>query len=435
MNVRKLVALSLILILTGVFGYFAFAGTAWDIYEIRPLGEQIPKGLDLGGGVSITFQAKDATDAELAAHMDTVSAIMRKRLDIKGYDDATIVRSENQEVTVNLPVSMSDEDALSALVSYLGVPSKLEFVDPDGNVVFTGADMTKVYVQLNPNATTTEQSNTGYVVGFQLNAAATEAFAGISQKLVESGEKMTVTLDGTTIATPIFSVAITTGQAYIPTGALPHETALSLADQIKSGAHPVSLNASNVKEFTPTLGDSSASRIGYAILASFLLMFAAWIVYYRMPGLVGVLSMCIYGLLTLFFLAVLPGVRLSLSSIAGLLLATALTAGGHITLYEYMREEIQSGKSLRYSLKICFKRVYSAVMRTDFPILLASFILLFVTKGAIREFSVALSIGLVLGIISATLIQHGLMNLLLGYQFPNKDLFLPLGTRRGGETA
>ncbi len=434
MNVRKLVALSLILILTVVFGYFAFAGTAWDIYEIRPLGEQIPKSLDIGGGVSITFQAKDTTDTELSQHMDAVSEIMRKRLDIKGYDDATVVRGENQEITVNLPISMFDVDAVSALVSYLGVPSKLEFVDPDGNVVFTGADMTRVYVQVNPNATA-EESNPGYVVGFQLNAAATAAFEEISQKLVESGDKMTVTLDGTTIATPIFSVAITTGAAYIPTGALPRETALSLADQIRSGAHPIALDASNVKELAPALGDSAASHIGFAILAGLLLVFAAWIVYYRMPGIVGVLSMCIYGLLMLFFLAVLPGVRLSLSSIAGLLLAAGLTAGGHITLYECMREEIQSGKSLRYSLKICFKRVYGAVMRPGFAILLVSFVLLFVTKGAIREFSVALCIGWVLGIVSATLIQHGLMSLLLGYQFPNKDLFLPLGARRGGETA
>lgn len=434
MNVRKLVALSLILILTVVFGYFTFAGTAWDIYEIRPLGEQISKSLDLGGGVSITYAAEDTTDTELSQHMDAVYEIMRKRLDIKGYDDAAVVRGENQEITLNVPASMSGQDAVSELVSFLGVPSKLEFVDPDGNVVFSGADMTKVYVQVNPNATA-EETNPGYVVGFQLNAAATTAFEEISQKLVESGDKMTVTLDGTTIATPIFSVAITTGAAYIPTGALPHETALSLADQIKSGAHPITLNASSVEELAPTLGESAASHIGFAILAGLLLVFAAWIVYYRMPGVVGVLSMCIYGLLTLFFLAVLPGVRLTLSSLAGLLLAAGLTAGGHITLYECMREEIQSGKSLRYSLKTCFKRVNGAVLRPSFAILLVSFVLLFVTKGAIREFSVALCIGWVLGIVSATLIQHGLMSLLLGYPFPNKDLFLPLGARRGGETA
>ena len=434
MNVRKLVALSLILVLTVVFGYFTFAGAAWDIYEIRPLGEQISKSLDLGGGISITYSAKDTTDTELSQHMEAVYEIMRKRLDIKGYDDATVVLGENQEITVNVPTSMSDKDAVSELVSFLGVPSKLEFVDPDGNVVFTGADMTRVYVQVNPNATA-DQSSPGYVVGFQLNAAATTAFEEISQKLVESGDKMTVTLDGTTIATPIFSVAITTGAAYIPTGALPHETALSLADQIKSGAHPVALNASSVKDLAPALGDSAASHIGFAILAGLLLVFAAWIVYYRIPGVVGVLSMCIYGLLLLFFLAVLPGVRLSLSSLAGLLLAAGLTTGGHITLYECMREEILAGKSLRFSLKTCFKRVYGAVLRPGFAILLVSFVLLFVTKGAIREFSVALCISLVLGIVSATLIQHGLMSLLLGYPFPNKDLFLPLGARRGGETA
>lgn len=434
MNVRKIVALLLILILTVVFGYFEFAGTAWDIYEIRPLGEQIPKSLDIGGGVSITYQATDTTDADLASHMDAVAAIMRKRLDIKGYDDATVVRGENQEITVNVPISISEKDAVSTLISYLGVPSKLEFLDPDGNVVFTGADMTRVYVQQNPNATT-EQSNPGYVVAFQLNKTATDAFAEVSQKLAASGDKMTVNLDGTAIATPIFSVAITTGAAYIPTGALPRETALSLADQIKSGAHPISLNATNAEELAPMLGDSTVSHIGAAILAGLLLLFAAWIVYYRMPGLIGVLSMSIYGLLMLFFLAVLPGVRLSLSSLVGLLLATGLTAGGHITLYECMREEIESGKSLRYSLKTSFKRVYSAVMRPGFAVLLIAFVLLFVTKGAIREFSITLCIGWVLGIMSATLIQHGLMSLLLGYQFPNKDLFLPLGARRGGETA
>jgi preprotein translocase subunit SecD len=98
-----------------------------------------------------------------------------------------------------------------------------------------------------------------------------------------------------------------------------------------------------------------------------------------------------------------------------------------------MREEIHSGKSLRYSLKTCFKRVYGAVIRPGLAILLVSFVLLFVTKGAIRDFSVALCIGWVLGIVSATMIQHGLMSLLLGYQFPNKDLFLPLAQRRGGK--
>ena len=438
MNVRKVVALSLILILTVVFGYFTFSGVAWGIYEIKPMPEQISKSLDLGGGIAITYKAKDATDPELSKNMDAVYSIMRKRLDMQGYDDATIVRGEGGEIVVNLPVGI-DNEKVSTLVNYLGSPSKLEFKDPDGNVIFTSADMIKVNVQNNTNTTTTtataQGQTPGFVVAFQLNAAATKAFGDLTTSLSESGEKMTVTMDGNTISTPLISAPITTGAAIVPTGSLPHETAMMFSQQLKGGAYPIMLATSGAKTISADLGDNAATQISIAILAGLLLLFAFWIVYYRVSGFIGVLSMSIYGLLMLFTLALFKDVRLSLSSLAGLLLAAGLTVDWHIVLFEHMRKEIQSGKSLRFSLKSCFKHVFSSAWIPGTLILVIAFVLLCMTKGAVKAFSLYLFIGSFIGLLISTLLAYGLMNLVLGFQFQNKELFLPLRTRKGGETA
>lgn len=438
MNLRKVVALSLILILTVVFGYFTFAGAAWGIYEIKPMSQQISKSLDLGGGIAITYKAKDATDPELNKNMDAVYSIMRKRLDMQGYDDAAIVRGEGGEIIVHLPISM-DNEKVSTLVNYLGSPSKLEFKDPDGNVIFSSADMIKVGVQSNANATTTtataQGQKPGYVVTFLLNATATKAFGDLTTSLSGSGKKMAVTMDGNTISTPQISTPITTGSAIIPTGSLPHETAMMLAQQLRGGAHPITLTTTGAKTLSASLGDNAATQVGIAILAGMLLLFAFWIVYYRVSGFVGVLSMSIYGLLMLFTLALFKDVRLSLSSLAGLLLAAALTADWHIVLFEQMRKEIQSGKSLRFALKSCFKQVCSSAWRPGTLILVVTFVLLCVTQGAVKAFSLYLFIGSLLGLLVSTFLAYGLMNLVLGFQFQNKELFLPLRSRRGGETA
>ena len=436
MNVRKVVALSLILILTVVFGYFTFAGAAWGIYEIKPMSLQISKSLDLGGGIAITYKAKDATDPELSKNMDAVYSIMRKRLDMQGYDDAAIVRGEGGEIIVNLPIGM-DNEKVSTLVNYLGSPSKLEFKDPDGNVVFSSADMVSLKVQpdTNTSTTTTQNKIPGYLVSFQLNAAATKAFGELTTSLSESGKKMTVTMDGNTISTPLISAPITTGAAIVPTGSLPHDTAMMFSQQLRGGAYPIMLSTSGAKELGANLGDNAATQIGIAVLAGLLLLFAFWIVYYRVSGFVGVLSMSIYGLLMLFTLALFKDVRLSLSSLAGLLLAAGLTADWHIVLFEQMRKEIQSGKSLRFALKSCFKQVASSAWLPGTLILVVTFVLLCVTQGAVKAFSLYLFIGSLLGLLVSTFLAYGLMNLVLGFQFQNKELFLPLRSRRGGETA
>lgn len=421
MNVRKVVALVLVLLVTIAIGYFAIYGVAWGIYEIRPLAEQIPQGLDLTGGVSVVYEAKNLSDPELSENLESVYSIMRMRLDSEGYPEATITRQGTGRIRIEIPINESNKiDDPAVITQYLVKPAKIEFVDPDDNVIFGGADMTDVYVQNNPD------TGTGYVVGFELNATAAAAFAEATAKLVNTNQPISITLDGTVISAPVVNTVISGGRAYIESETFTYDTARQLEQQIRSGALPIEMEEIEVRTVSATLGETALQGSITAGLIGICLVFVFMAVYYRIPGLIADIALAIYMLIVLFCLATIPGVQLTLPGIAGIILSIGMAVDANVIIFERMREEMRSGKSVRTSVKAGFTRAFAAIMDSNITTVISALVLLFFGTGTIKGFAVTLLIGIIVSFFTAVLITRGLMNLLLGIHFTNKTLFCPM---------
>lgn len=421
MDVRKIVALVLIILVTIAIGYFAIYGVAWGIYEIRPLAEQIPQGLDLTGGVSVVYEAKDINDPELSENLASVYSIMRMRLDSEGYPEATITRQGTGRIRIEIPINESNKiDDPAVITQYLVKPAKIEFVDPDGKVIFGGEDMTDVYVQNNPD------TGTGYVVGFELNATAAAAFAEATAKLVNTNQPISITLDGTVISAPVVNTVISGGRAYIESEKFTYDTARQLEQQIRSGALPIEMEEIEVRTVSATLGETALQGSITAGLIGICLVFIFMAVYYRIPGLIADIALVIYMLIVLFCLATIPGVQLTLPGIAGIILSIGMAVDANVIIFERMREEMRSGKSVRTSVKSGFTRAFSAIMDSNITTVISALVLLFFGTGTIKGFAVTLLIGIIVSFFTAVLITRGLMNLLLGIHFTNKTLFCPM---------
>lgn len=418
MSVRKIVALALILLIVCAVGYVALKGVAWDIYEIRPFLEQIPKGLDLNGGVSVVYAAKDTSDPDLNTHIDSVISSMRMRLDSEGYTEATITKQGASRIRVEIPINEANMvDDPSLITQYLVKPALIEFMDPDQNILFTGADMLQVGPIYNPE---TRQ----YEVSFNLDSEAAEVFAAITAELAGTEKPISILLDGVIIASPVVQNAIPNGQATI-TGKYTLEEATLLANQIRSGALPIEMEEIEVRSVSATLGEDALNKGILAGAIGLLLIFAFMGVYYRIPGLVADLALVIYVILMLLCLASIPGVQLTLPGIAGMILSIGMAVDANVIIFERMREEIRAGKSIRTSVKTGFQRAFSAIMDSNITTIIAALALLFFGTGSIKGFAITLLIGIILSFFTSVLITRGLMNLALGFHLQNKRLFCP----------
>ncbi|MDL2234822.1 protein translocase subunit SecD [Christensenellaceae bacterium OttesenSCG-928-L17] len=422
MNVRKIVALVLIVMVVAVLGYFALNGAAWGIYILRPLAEQIPQGLDLTGGVSVVYEAKNLGDENLAYNISSVMDIMRMRLDAEGYPEATISKQGAGRIRIEIPINESNmvEDP-SEITQYLVRMAKLTFVDPEGKVIFSGEDIDDVGISNNPNNTLQ------YVVNFQLNATASAAFAEATGRLAGTGKSISIMLDDEVVSSPVVSTQIPNGQAYIESDDFSDlANARRLESQIRSGALPIEMEEIEVRSVSATLGEDALERSVLAGIIGILLVFVFMAVYYRVPGLVADLALAIYMILMLLCLATIPGVQLTLPGIAGIILSIGMAVDANVVIFERIREEIRAGKSVRTAVKMGFDRAFMAILDSNITTVIAALVLLFFGSGSIKGFATTLLIGIVLSFLTSVFITRGLLNLVLGFHFKNKAWFCPM---------
>ena len=422
MNVRKIVTLALVIILVFGVGYFALNGAAWGIYILKPLHQQIPQGLDLTGGVSVVYEAKNLGDEYLSYNIESVMDIMRMRLDAEGYTEATISKQGTGRIRIEIPINESNMvDDPSEITQYLVRMAKLTFVDPDGQVLFGGEDIDDVGVSNNPT------NASQYVVNFQLNASASAIFSAVTAKIANTEQAISIMLDNEVVSAPMVNSHIPNGQAYIEsTEFSDYNAARRLESQIRSGALPIEMEEIEVRSVSATLGEDALSRSILAGVIGLLIVCVFMALYYRVPGLVADLSLGIYVLIMLFCLATIPGVQLTLPGIAGIILSIGMAVDANVIIFERIREEIRAGKSVRTAVKVGFDRAFTAIMDSNITTIIAALVLLFFGTGSIKGFAVTLLIGIIVSFITAVFITRGLLNLVLGFHFKNKAWFCSL---------
>lgn len=420
MNIRKLVTFCIIAALTVAAGCVALFGVSWGIYEIRPFARQVVLGADLGGGWTLEYTA---TASSLPEQVDKAVSFMRARLDNAGYGDAAITRAGSGTVRVNMPVNTSSKtNSIASIAQSLAASALMEVKDGNGKLLFTNADMRRVYMQTVSNKNTTNTNASEYIVMFALNDTATKALAAYST--ANPNGKLAMTLDGN--AFPDFNLGgrpITNGIAYINAG-YAYDNAIKAMQIIQSGPYPTTITLADALQFAPTLGENAYNICAIAIGVLLLAAIIALALRYRLPGLMAGFSLVIFMIALLFTLAAIPSIRLTLPGLLGLLIGVGFALETDVAMFERMRREMMDGRTAHIAIKNGFPRAYNAAFGAQLAVAFIAFMLMFLGNGTVSSLAVMLFIGLAFSLLHG-LMTRWLVHLVQFYPVMKKSLFLP----------
>ena len=397
MKVKSLVTLGVTLLLIVLIGLLAVNGMHVGKYIFKSVGDSVSLGLDLRGGIYAVYLG-DTSAEDFDTQMNATVTIMRTRLTNEGYTEATITRQGNDRIRIEIP-DVSDPNEILNIV---GTPAHLTFVDPDGNVVVEGSQIVEAYPAYDENSKP--------VVMFKMNDEATESFAKATSENI--GKTISIQLDGENISTPTVQSAITEGSGMI-SGSSTIEEAQTLANLIMSGALPLSITLDSSSAVSATLGIDALSTSLTAGVIGLILVALFMIVLYRLPGVISVIALCIYTLIVMYAVCLVPGVQLTLPGIAGILLGIGMAVDGNVIIFERFREELKGGRSLEAAVNRGYKNALSSIIDSNVTTIIAGCVLLYFGTGSIKGFAMTLLIGVIASMISSVFVTRFLLKHLM----------------------
>lgn len=361
-------------------------------------------GLDLSGGVSVTYQVVDENPT--AEEMSDTVYKLQQRADTYSTE-ANVYQEGSDRINIEIP-GVSD---VNAVLEELGQPGSLEFQLEDGTVVLTGSDIDTASAATQQD----DLGNTEYVVQLELTSSGKEAFATATSENV--GNYIYIVYNDEIISAPVVNEAITGGTAII-SGMSGVEEAQSLASSIRIGALSLELEELSSKVVGAQLGQNAiktsliAGGIGIAIVMIFM------IVVYALPGVVAAFCLLLY---ICMFLICINGfdLTLTLPGIAGIILTIGMAVDANVIIYARIREEISAGKSVKGAIDTGFKKAFSAILDGNVTTLIAAFVLNMLGTGSVKGFAQTLALGIVLSMITALIIARLIINAL--YQIGFRD--------------
>lgn len=423
--------------------------------------DDIRLGIDIKGGVDVTFAPADGADAT-SDQLKAATAIIDTRLSSLGITDSEVYSDEKSDrIIVRFPWQAGESDFdPSASVKELGEMASLTFrkgtdsetdeegnTIPTGEIVLEGADIANARAVYRANDSSGEYEN---LIELNLNASGKDKFAEATAELAGSGTPISIWMDNTMISAPSVNNAITDGSAVI-TGQFTDESANKLANQINSGALPFKLETTSFKTIDPTMGEGSLDAILLAALIAFIFIALYMIVLYRLPGVVSVIALCgqIAGSIAVVsgWFGFMPGSTLTIPGIAGIILSVGMGVDANIITGERIKEEIQSGKSLDSAIRVAYKRAFSAILDGNVTNVIIAIILMgafgvptsFFSKilnktiffmfgataeGVVYSFGITLLAGVVLNFIMGVFLARVMVTALSKFKcFQNKKLY------------
>ena len=391
----------------------AFVGLAYYasiILSSTGIGEDmsIPLGLDLSGGVSITYQVVDENPS--AEDMSDTIYKLQKRVDSYSTE-ASVYQVGDDRITVEIP---GVQDA-NQILEDLGNPGSLEFQMPDGTVFMTG-DMV---ADAQAATQTDTYGNKEYVVALKLTDEGAKIFGEVTSENI--GKNLPIVYDGETISYPRVQTAITGGEAQI-TGMADFEEAETLATQIRIGSLSLQLSELESSVVGAQLGSQAissslkAGAIGLAIVMVFM------IIMYAVPGIAASLALAIYTTLVIATLYLFD-ITLTLPGIAGIILGIGMAVDANVIVFARIREEIATGKSVQTSMKIGFQKAMSAILDGNITTLIASVVLMALGSGTVKGFAYTLMIGIILSLFTAMVVTRYILYSLYALGLKSEKLY------------
>ncbi|WP_084019400.1 protein translocase subunit SecD [Desulfuribacillus alkaliarsenatis] len=358
--------------------------------------QRITLGLDLQGGFEVLYQAVATEDTEVTREIlqSTVQAI-QERIDRLGVAEPSIDIEANNRIRVQL-AGVENQDEARAII---GTTAKLEFIAPDGQVVMTGND-----IRSNARYVPDEIGRPNVSITFENP----RLFAEVTRTYI--GQPVAIVLDGEIISNPVVQAVITDGSAVI-TGMDTVAEANRLALLLNSGALPLELEEINSTSVGASLGQIALEKGVTSVTIGSILIVLYMIFFYRIPGVVAVISLFAYMLIIVNLFVILE-FTLTLPGIAALILGIGMAVDANIITYERVKEEIRNGKTILSSVISGSKKSLSTILDANITTILAASILFVFGTGPIKGFAVTLIMSIVVSLLTAVLASRWLLLLL-----------------------
>ena len=376
-----LVLLALLLLTAGVI----FLG-----YKGAP---DIKLGLDLNGGVSITYQ----TTGDKPTSEQMSDTVYKLQLKAQGYStEAQVYQEGDNRINIDIPGAT---DA-NKILSELGEPGTLQFADENGNVLLTGDDVKTATAGM-----TDENGTRKYIIELTFNDAGAQKFADATAANV--GKPLYIIYNNNVISSPTVQEAISGGQASI-TGIEDYDEATKIASTIRIGALPVQLEELRSNVIGATLGQEAiatslkAGAIGLGVVMLFMC------VVYLLPGFCSAVALAGYVGLELVLLQAFE-VTLTLPGIAGIILSIGMAVDANVIIFTRIKEEIGFGRSVEDAVKAGYNKALSAIMDGNITTLIAAAVLYLRGSGTVKGFATTLALGIIVSLITALFVTRGFM--------------------------
>lgn len=425
-NVKKskgVISLILIAVLTGLLGFTTIHG--WGKGETGA-AKNINLGLDLEGGVSITYQVKGDTPSE----EDMADTIYKLQKRVEGYNtEATVYQEGDDRISIEIP-GVSDANAI---LDELGRPGSLYFIaqtdsegnlnyknekqtgnpedykltksieelQKDGSIVLTGTDVKNAEAVARSNQVSDAAE---YAVALEMNKDGAAKFAEATKKALESKESIGIYYDDAFVTVPNVNSEIKDGRAEI-SGAMDYTKANALATTIRSGALNLELEELRSNVVGAQLGQDAIKTSLIAGAIGLAIVFVFMCVVYLLPGLASGLALLIYTGLVLVSLNAFD-ITLTLPGIAGIILGIGMAVDANVIIFARVGEELAAGKSVRSSLNAGFKKAMSAILDGNITTLIAAAVLWLRGSGTVKGFAQTLALGIVVSMFTALVITR-----------------------------
>ncbi len=427
---RGVAVLVILVLILGALG--AYAGI---ILSSTGAGKNrnIKLGLDLAGGVSITYEAVGDTPTSEEMN-DTIYKLQQRIENDLGSEstttEANVYQVGDDRITVEIP-GVTDANAI---LEELGTPGALYFIkqknaegnenysydtasgtftlnydlselEENGSIVLTGSEVESAEATYETDQTTKNQKP---VVQINLNETGTQAFADATTSAYQNGESIGIYYDGRFVSVPNVNSAITDGNCVIE-GMDDYEEAESLASYIRIGGLDVELAELQSEVVGAQLGSDAlktslmAGAIGLGIVIVFL------IAMYLLPGFAAALALLLYTELIISILYLFD-ITLTLPGIAGIILSIGMAVDGNVIINTRIKEELNAGQPVDQAIRLGFKKSMSAILDGNITTLIVAVVLLIFGSGTVKGFGYTLAFGIVLSVFTSLVVSRLIVN-------------------------
>ncbi len=399
-------------------------------------------GLDLSGGTLLVYDAdlKNIDPKDYSSAMGGLRDVLEQRVNYMGVREPRIEINKSGDQW-RLIVELAGIKDVREAIKMIGETPYLEFKEirteeesnnilqlqeeeikkdePDEAILsldpyfkatnLTGKYLERAMVDFDPNTSIP-------VVDLQFNAEGTKIFASLTKTNV--GKPLAIYLDGQPISIPEVREEIPSGKAQI-SGKFTLPEAKKLSERLNQGALPVPIKLVSQQSVGAILGQESIKHITQAAWWGFLAVIIFMIVFYRLPGFLAALSLIIYVIISLSIFKAVP-VTLTLAGITGFILSVGTAVDANILIFEYSKEEIHKGKSMRLAMEDGFQRSWPAIRDSNIATIISAVILYYFSSSMIRGFALTLAIGVGVSLITALYITRLFLMTLATDRTPTK---------------